>query len=181
MYYILDKHFYTSDLLSCSLKEVLYLKKTRFQFDKSEKYSDYFISLWSGFWSIGRWFRQKTGRSTEKMGWLRYQSKNHLCKFPNFASSQKTVSLVLKKFQDIWITEKKIMALEFLVNPFHTTGLFVDPLKTENLRFCDIFRGNNKATLTCNRLFIFIERNYFVMCPKMLWIFLSHFWPIFPF
>ena len=30
MYYILDKHFYTSDLLSCSLKEVLYLEKLVF-------------------------------------------------------------------------------------------------------------------------------------------------------
>ena len=31
-------------------------------------------------------------------------------------------------------------------NPFHTTSLFIHPLKTENLWFSDIFRGYRKSS-----------------------------------
>ena len=49
-----------------------------------------------------------------------------------------------------------------LVNPFHTTGLFLYPLKTsENQRFFDVFRGCREKPMVLNRLIGFsYERTY---------------------
>ena len=47
------------------------------------------------------------------------------------------------------------------LNPFHSAGLFLCPLKTsENRRFFDVFRGYRKGSVTWNRLIIFIYQSY---------------------
>ena len=48
------------------------------------------------------------------------------------------------------------MIVLFVVNPFHTTGLFRCPLKTsENLWFSDVFKGYRKRPVAQNRLIYF--------------------------
>ena len=53
-----------------------------------------------------------------------------------------------------WESETKTFTysipLEHLFNPFHATGLFLYPLKTENQRFSDVFSGYRKRPNTWN-------------------------------
>ena len=41
-------------------------------------------------------------------------------------------------------------SIGFSDNPFHATGLFLYPLKTENQKFSDVFRGYRKRSVTWN-------------------------------
>ena len=35
-----------------------------------------------------------------------------------------------------------------MINPFHVTGLFLYPKKTENLQFSDVFKGYRNRSMT---------------------------------
>ena len=58
----------------------------------------------------------------------------------------------------IW--EVKIILFERCdnVNSFHATGLFWYPLKTENQRFSDVFRGHRKRAVPWNGLMSSVDR-----------------------
>ena len=51
----------------------------------------------------------------------------------------------------IWKVGQDFHEIFLLFKPFHVTGLFLYPLKTsENLRFCNVFRGYRKILVAWN-------------------------------